>query len=316
MLQALLEMLFLPPPAPHILTVENIRYRYRHRGNKASPKAIEDIRQTQRITHHIGDHTEIGLCEFHIGLIFLYWNDFMAAREQFEKARRYWQFSGHSPGVCLTEFGVCLAWELSHDYESALIYLDRARKELSRLIHIPHSHKAFVAHLEHCLTDAEERIQAQIWKSPGQMETTNTAVSPPLTPPIHQTIPCPIPGHTIKEDQFTWYRISHQQPNEIFPATLQTGDYILVDQSSSAVQNNNSIFVIIRHKKNAAITLETIGKPRPFSRVTLAKLAPLTGTFTASPIVFTADEQSIPLESGEILGVVIGFWHNIYTINT
>ena len=79
-----------PEPGPDILTLDDFRLRYRLTG--LGPLAVSAIQQAQRINRDTGRFNEIGLCEFHVGLIYLDWADFQGAIEQFRAARLQWSF--------------------------------------------------------------------------------------------------------------------------------------------------------------------------------------------------------------------------------
>ncbi|MEJ2750416.1 MAG: hypothetical protein P8183_21285, partial [Anaerolineae bacterium] len=56
-----------PEPGPDILTLDDFKRRYRLTG--LGPLAIGAIQQAQRINREAGRFNEMGLCEFHVGLI-------------------------------------------------------------------------------------------------------------------------------------------------------------------------------------------------------------------------------------------------------
>ncbi|MCA9947664.1 MAG: hypothetical protein KC449_29490, partial [Anaerolineales bacterium] len=84
-LTELLEWLY-PDPSPDIFTVRD--YRNRYPFTRLGALATDDIDRYQRINRAIGNHVQIGLCECHIGLIYLHEADFHGAVQQFELARQ------------------------------------------------------------------------------------------------------------------------------------------------------------------------------------------------------------------------------------
>jgi hypothetical protein len=77
---------------------------------------------------------KLGLCEYHIGLIYLHEGDFRGAVQQFDLARHQWVFVNQSAAIALTHLGRTVALRLGHHFESAMmsagkvaVWLDRAR---------------------------------------------------------------------------------------------------------------------------------------------------------------------------------------------
>lgn len=130
-LTELLEWLY-PDPSPDIFTVRD--YRNRYPFTRLGPLATNDIDRYQRINRAIGSHVQIGLCEFHVGLIYLHEGDFRGAMQQFDHARHQWVFVNQSAAIALTHLARTVALRLAGHYESALVsagkvagWLDRAR---------------------------------------------------------------------------------------------------------------------------------------------------------------------------------------------
>ena len=130
-LTELLEWLY-PEPSPDIFTVRD--YRNRYPFTRLGALATGDIDRYQRINRAIGHHVQIGLCEYHIGLIYLHEGDFRGAVQQFDQARHQWVFVNQSAAIALTHLGRTVALRLGHHFESAMmsagkvaVWLDRAR---------------------------------------------------------------------------------------------------------------------------------------------------------------------------------------------
>lgn len=130
-LTELLEWLY-PEPSPDIFTVRD--YRNRYPFTRLGPLATSDIDRYQRINRAIGNHVQLGLCEYHIGLIYLHEGEFRAAVQQFEQARQQWAFVNQSAAIALTHLARAVALRRANHYESALVsagkvagWLDRAR---------------------------------------------------------------------------------------------------------------------------------------------------------------------------------------------
>lgn len=129
-LNRLLAELFAEPPSPELITLENIRFRYRLTG--FGPPALSAIEQTQRLSRTWRDYGQIGLCDFHIGLIYLYYGDPRAAAAQFAIARQSWMLDGDAAAICLSHYAQGVALRLAYHYESAMSQYGRAEKGLNR----------------------------------------------------------------------------------------------------------------------------------------------------------------------------------------
>lgn len=117
-------------PSPDIFTVRD--YRTRYRFTRLGALATEDIDRYQRINRAIGDHVQIGLCEFHIGLIYLHEAAFHGAVQQFELARQQWSFVSQPAGISLAHLARSVALTLSDHYEAALVSVGRVETWLDR----------------------------------------------------------------------------------------------------------------------------------------------------------------------------------------
>lgn len=125
-LEGLLEMLYPDPPLVDILTLTDFRYRYRFSGLGAG--AVAAIERAQRITRAIGNYDQMGLSEFHNGLIYLYERQYLGALPYFAEARRYWDFENQAPAVCLAHFAQGIAQHGAFHFERALSHYGKVEK--------------------------------------------------------------------------------------------------------------------------------------------------------------------------------------------
>ena len=123
-LTELLEWLY-PEPSPDIFTVRD--YRNRYPFTRLGPLATSDIDRYQRINRAIGNHEQLGLCDYHIGLIYLHEGEFRAAVQQFEQARQQWAFVNQSAAIALTHLARAVALRRANHYESALVSAGKVR---------------------------------------------------------------------------------------------------------------------------------------------------------------------------------------------
>ncbi|MCA9872341.1 MAG: hypothetical protein KC441_01765 [Anaerolineales bacterium] len=117
-LEGLLEMLYPDPPLVDILTLSDFKFRYRFSGLGAG--AVAAIERAQRVTRAIGNYDQMGLSEFHNGLIYLHERQFLGALSYFAEARRYWDFENRGPAVCLAYFAQGIARQGAYHFERAL----------------------------------------------------------------------------------------------------------------------------------------------------------------------------------------------------
>ncbi|MCW5846253.1 MAG: hypothetical protein KIS95_03410 [Anaerolineae bacterium] len=129
-LQRLLKLLYNEPPSLDIITVGNILDRYPLTGLGAP--AMAAIEQSQRIVRARGNYQQVGLAEFHIGLIYLYWNDCRAAANQFALARQPWSLASDAPAMCLAHYAQGLGLYHSYHNEPAMLQFGRAERLLNR----------------------------------------------------------------------------------------------------------------------------------------------------------------------------------------
>ena len=129
-LERLLKLLFPDSLSLDIITVENIVQRYPLTGLGAP--ALAAIEQSQRIVRARGDYGQSGLAEFHIGLIYLHWDDCRAAANQFALARQPWSLANDVPAMCLAHYAQGLGLYHSYHNESAMLQFSRAERLLNR----------------------------------------------------------------------------------------------------------------------------------------------------------------------------------------
>lgn len=174
-----------PDPSPDIFTVRD--YRNRYPFTRLGPLATADIDRYQRINRAVGNHTQMGLCEYHIGLIFLHEGSLHGAAQQFGQARQHWSFVNQPAAVSLTFLGRAVALQLANHYEAALVsvgkvpgWLERARftppfpewKDFQKQV------KAYVAELQTSLRKQMEYSSQTAENEPG--EEPGNGSQPPL----------------------------------------------------------------------------------------------------------------------------------------
>ncbi|MEM7115665.1 MAG: hypothetical protein AAF614_24700 [Chloroflexota bacterium] len=161
-LSQLIEQLY-PDVNPDILTADAAAYRYRLSG--LGDRAMRAMAQSQRIVRTSGDYDQMGLCEFHAGLVYLYWGRCGSARERFAEARHHWQFSKNTATEGLTYFAEGRAQHHAHQYEWAMGKYSRVAQCIPR-IHFAVAHgqpNEFAGDLANQLHIAQEDLREVMW---------------------------------------------------------------------------------------------------------------------------------------------------------
>ncbi|MCB8942585.1 MAG: hypothetical protein H6658_02300 [Ardenticatenaceae bacterium] len=211
-LEELLNILYPPPPNPDIITLQDVLNRYRLTG--LGVPAITALQQAQRILRATKDYDQIGLCEFHIGLIYLHWGHCLAAAQQFAEARRQWSFADKTASVCLSYYAQGYGQNLALHYEPAMGCYHKAEQSLPRLKLAPPSDRLgeFVARLTELLYGAQQSLREKMWPpdeperdTHGESHNGQTAVPPPPqqetadSPPPESAPPPPPPENIVFE---------------------------------------------------------------------------------------------------------------------
>jgi hypothetical protein len=130
-LHGLVKLLYSEPSVVDVLTLDQFIFRYKFSGLGAT--AVADMERAQRITRAVGDHGQIGLAEFHIGLIYLHWGQFFGAIKYFEDAQRYWQFAKLDVAVSLAQFAQGVCQHHAYHYENALANYGKVQRTLIKV---------------------------------------------------------------------------------------------------------------------------------------------------------------------------------------
>lgn len=130
LLENLFRLLFPEPYPLDLITVDDILRRYPLTGLGAP--ALAAIEQSQRIIRSRADYSLAGSAEYHIGLIYLNWDDCRAAANQFSVARQPWSLANDSPAICLSHFAQGLSLYHAYHNEAAMMQFTRAERMLKR----------------------------------------------------------------------------------------------------------------------------------------------------------------------------------------
>lgn len=184
-LEGLLKTLFPEPPSLDCITVDDVLRRYRLTGLGAP--ALQAIEQSQRIVRSRGEYSQSGLCEFHIGLIYLNWDDPRAAANQFTLARQAWSLASDPPAICLAHFAQGLALYHAFHNEPAMLQFGRAERLLNKPPIGPNAARqvALMERMQPLLLVAQEELRRDMWpadRAPEGRDEARYLTVPPLRP--------------------------------------------------------------------------------------------------------------------------------------
>lgn len=324
-LTELLEWLH-PDPSPDVFTVRD--YRNRYPFTRLGALATEDIDRYQRINRAIGDHVQIGLCEFHIGLIYLHEAAFHGAVQQFELARQQWSFVSQPAAVSLTHLARAVALQLADHYEAALVsvgrvetWLERARfaKSVPQPDRFGGSVQTYVAELRTALRkqmDERPKTAVSAAAPPDDPEEASALDAP--QPPISNLLP--VPGHRQINERYQWYLVEVRPMPGLLPE-INPGDWLLVDVKPDLSKNvqdtEQPILVVMDRKIEGTIRVRPLFPKDKYQRIYLVTLADSpTGSFwrdeETGTVTFSPEMAKIDINRQEILGVVVGFWRPMF----
>ncbi len=191
-LEQLIKMLF-PDPHPELFTLDNYRYRYQLRDGLVET-AVQSIEQSQRINRQRGDYKQAGLCEFHIGLIYLHVGDYRGARQQFEQARKQWSFVYEPAAVPLAYLAEGIVQQLAFHQEAAMRCYTQASKRLPRIKFVPPTqfNEKFFDELTIQLQAVQDVAHKKLWpvqNKPEQEESQITVTEDETIPTVEESLP-------------------------------------------------------------------------------------------------------------------------------
>lgn len=190
-LRRLLDLVFPDAQHPDILTVEDVIRRYPL--TQLGAPATAAIEQSRRITRVRRDFQQMGLAEFHAGLIYLYWGDSRAAVQQFAAARTQWSLAGDAAPGCLAHFAQGMALQHGYHFEAAMSQFGLTERCLGR------NPAGFQAHrlgelgeeLWPLLEAAQQAVRPKLWPE----ETSAGAAAPAGATEARATV-----NHTVAAD--------------------------------------------------------------------------------------------------------------------
>lgn len=344
-LARLLTLLYPDPPSVDILTLEDFKFRYRLSGLGAT--AVRACESAQRISRLLGDHLQIGLCEFHIGLIHLFTEQHLGANSYFAEARTHWHFLNEQYAPALAEFAQGVARHSAYYYEKAFGHYSKAEALLPEIKWATpsESQDRFVQELRERIRRSKDDLREKMHQnspeiaapppvppaSPNEVPTKPepttqpTIVLPEVPAPTAPAVPLPIsslgdsqpspiPGHEKNSPHYHWYEVSFRFQDQFFPEIHQ-GAWLLVHTHEPDYKNNDPILYISDTDQQASIhvrpLVESTAVPQPFARIYLAQCRQ-EGAFVrdsqSGQVTLAPDMQPLSFAAEQILGIVVGFW--------
>jgi len=315
-LAMLLDMLYAGPVSLDIVTLADIQRRYPLTGLGAP--AIRAIEQAQRIVRAVGNYEQVGLCVFHIGLIYLHYDDFHGAVEQFAEARRQWSFVDNMASVCLAYFAEGQAQELALHQEAAMacygkvvqwlprVELSEARESLRRFT------RALAEEVNLAQTALRDLLR-QAWPDQTAAEGPQPKGTDSPDGNGRTVAPTPAASPITSGDVYHWYQVMSRAGDFLLDIPPQA--WLLVDSSAKTFAHG-ALILIGSNSANLTGSIEV--RPRiqrlPFHRIYVARLQEQT-TPDEMPFVRNVEtgEVRFRLPSDEnqttvILGSVVGYW--------
>lgn len=171
LLEGLLRELFADPQSLEFITIDDVVRRYPLTGLGAP--ALAAIEQSRRIVRARGDYGQAGLGEFHVGLIYMHWDDSRAAANQFALARQSWTLADDHAAMCLGHFAQGLALYHAFHNEAAMMQFGRAERLMERpTVGAPGKRLAMLTkRMRPLLNVAQETLRGVLWP---EEDTTGT----------------------------------------------------------------------------------------------------------------------------------------------
>ncbi len=310
-LTRLLEMLYPGQPPLDIITLNDIERRYPL--TKMGPPAMRAIEQAQRIMRAVGNYQQIGLCEFHVGLIYLFYHDFHGAVEQFAEARRQWSFVNETASVCLAYYAEGKGQELALHYEAAMACYGKVDQWLPRapLGSAQESLQRFTAALATDVAQAQMALRELLRQA--FPDTPMATDAPDDGRALGRAVPVPVLSPIPSGDVYQWYQVMGRGGD--FLHTIPAHAWLLVD-TSARLFRHGELVIIGSNSPNltGSIQVKPHTQQSRFQRNYLGQMQeqarPEEGPFVRN--VQTGEVQfRFPTEDNQmtaVLGLVVGYW--------
>jgi hypothetical protein len=156
--------------SPEVIWLRDIKKRYQF--TKLGLPARQALAQARRINRSQRRHQQLGLCEFQIGVIFLYYQaNCHYAAAQFAEARRQWQFVNETAAACLSHYAEGLAYYHEQEYEAALRHYSLTERLMRRLAFSSNQiAPEFSRLLVERLTASKKALLADMWPPEAEPE--------------------------------------------------------------------------------------------------------------------------------------------------
>lgn len=156
----------------NIVALEEIQIIDPATGDGLTQESLNKLNHIRKAVYSSNNYHQIGLFEFHAGLLFLEQGWFSEAAESFRKAGQLWSFLPERPNICLANFAQGVAhhrdrrFELAEtSYADVKEQIERIREEVNVPTSIPQikKYQDFVKDLTAQLEEAQKTVTRDIF---------------------------------------------------------------------------------------------------------------------------------------------------------
>ncbi len=144
---------------------------------------------------------------------------------------------------------------------------------------------------------------------------------PPVPMPIsnmsreHPVFPAsPVPGHLVNEDRYLWY-VVHQRRDNLLPDVTE-GTWILVDSEPLPRTDDAGQELVVIGGRQPNLGSVSV-RPRTAQATPLycylGRLAAARNGRSDQALILDDSGHALTIPDGLLLGIVVGFWHNVIT---
>lgn len=295
-------------PTPiDVITLDNVLERYPLTG--LGGPATTAIAQSQRIINASGDYEQMGLCEFHAGLIYLHWNHGHRAAQHFAHARQRWAFANRTDAECLASVAQALTERLTEQYESAVTHLGRATRSLERLkrSNATLPNPEWVKEVEEWLQAERDKLGQRLWP---EHEKKSTAEQ--LPPQAADASNCPIAGHRLESNAFyAWYQVTERQQDHFLPHILPQMWLLVRKQAAVSEFEPRSLLLLSHRDAQGSIQLRpyrAAAQDRPLWLGRVDQEEAITPSVRKATVTLSARQHNVNIQWDDIVGLVVGYW--------
>lgn len=158
-------------PLTNVVALEGVQLFERGSGHKLTQDSLNKIEHLRKSVYNYRNYNQIGLFEFHVGLLMLEQEWFSEAAESFEKAGRLWSFLPERPNICLANFARGVAHHRNRRFDLAEAIYSEVQEQIFLIqeeVNVPTSipqikkYQDFVKDLTAQLAEAQKTVTRDI----------------------------------------------------------------------------------------------------------------------------------------------------------